>query len=141
MPESKVQPIMPKEAFQLLHDSPSATLIDVRSGMEFLFVGHPVGAIHVPWIDEPDWTVNPDFVKHVRQVMLGGLTCTTEGCAPVLLICRSGKRSLEAGVELIKAGFPEVHNILEGFEGELDDDHHRSSQGGWRFCGLPWEQC
>ena len=28
-----------------------------------------------------------------------------------------------------------------GFEGELDESHHRSTLGGWRFEGLPWEQC
>lgn len=141
MPESKVKELSPKEAYEMLHENPSATLIDVRSGMEFLFVGHPSGAIHVPWIDEPDWEVNPNFVKQVRQVMLGGLTCTVEGCAPVVLICRSGKRSLEAGAALVKAGFPEVFHVAEGFEGSLDDKHHRSSVGGWRYHGLPWEQC
>ena len=73
--------------------------------------------------------------------MLGGLSTHTEDNAPVVLICRSGKRSQEAGEVLIKDGFPEVYNILEGFEGELDDDHHRSTIGGWRFHDLPWEQC
>ncbi|MBL8521822.1 MAG: rhodanese-like domain-containing protein, partial [Betaproteobacteria bacterium] len=29
---------------------------------------------------------------------------------------------------------------LEGFEGELDDNHHRGTLGGWRKEGLPWEQ-
>lgn len=139
--ESKVKGISPKEAYELVHKDPSATLIDVRSGMEFLFVGHPVGAIHIPWIDEPDWVINPNFVKQVRQVMLGGLICEVDGCAPVVLICRSGKRSHEAGELLIEAGFLEVYNVEEGFEGALDDHHHRSSKGGWRFHGLPWEQC
>ena len=37
-------------------------------------------------------------------------------------------------------GFKEVYNVLEGFEGPLDDDHHRGTQTGWRFDGLPWEQ-
>ena len=143
MPETKnkVMGLSPKQAYDLIHKDPNATLIDVRSGMEFLFVGHPVGAIHIPWIDEPDWVVNPNFVKQVRQVMLGGLTCGVDGCAPVVLICRSGKRSHEAGELLVEAGFPDVHNIEEGFEGALDDKHHRSSVGGWRFHGLPWEQC
>jgi rhodanese-related sulfurtransferase len=45
-----------------------------------------------------------------------------------------------AGVELEKAGFEEVYNVLEGFEGPLDDHHHRGSVGGWRKEGLPWEQ-
>ena len=60
---------------------------------------------------------------------------------PILLICRSGKRSLEAGNLLVKEGFCDVYNVAEGFEGELDEKHHRSTQGGWRFHGLPWEQC
>ena len=58
----------------------------------------------------------------------------------VVLICRSGQRSIAAGVELEKAGFSEVYNVLEGFEGPLDDSHHRGSVGGWRKEGLPWEQ-
>ena len=139
---SQVKGLTPKEAYELISREPRAVLIDVRSEMEFLFVGHPVGAVHVPWIDEPDWVINPDFVKHVRQVMLGGLSHTgDQSSAPVLLICRSGKRSLEAGEQLVEAGFPEVYNVLEGFEGELDESHHRSSMGGWRFHGLPWAQC
>lgn len=141
MSESKVKTLSSKEAYELLQNNPSATLIDVRSGMEFLFVGHPVGAIHIPWIDEPDWVINPNFVKQVRQVILGGLSCELGDCAPVIIICRSGKRSHEAGMELVKAGFPEVYNIEDGFEGPLDDKHHRSTVSGWRHNGLPWEQC
>jgi len=97
--------------------------------------------VHVAWIDEPDWTVDPHFSTQVRQVMLGGLSCDNEGCAPVILICRSGKRSREAGKRLIEDGFSQVYNISQGFEGELDEHHHRSSVGGWRHAGLPWEQC
>ena len=40
-----------------------------------------------------------------------------------------------------QAGFAEVYNVLHGFEGELDDRHHRNALAGWRFDGLPWEQC
>jgi len=141
MSENTVKSITPKQAYDILQTNPSATLIDVRSAMEFLFVGHPVGAIHVAWIDEPDWVINPNFVRQVRQVMLGGLTCDVGGCAPVVLICRSGKRSHEAGLVLVNAGFPEVYNVDEGFEGALNESHHRSAVGGWRFHGLPWEQC
>ena len=59
---------------------------------------------------------------------------------PVVLICRSGQRSIAAGVELEKAGFTDIYNVLEGFEGPLDDSHHRGTVGGWRKEGLPWEQ-
>ncbi len=142
MSNKHVKELSPTETFELLKSNPRAVLIDVRSSMEFLFVGHPQGAIHVPWIDEPDWKINAHFAAQVRQVMLGGIAAHegTSG-APVVLICRSGKRSAEAGELLLKEGFTDVYNVSEGFEGELDENHHRSTKGGWRFHGLPWEQC
>lgn len=134
---SEVRTLNPKQAFEFLKAHPNALFVDVRANMEYLFVGHPAGSIHIPWIDEPEWKVNPHFVTQVRQAILGGAS----GAAPVVLICRSGVRSLEAGKALIEAGLADVYNVSEGFEGALDDQHHRSSVGGWRFHGLPWEQC
>lgn len=139
---TEVMTLNPPAAWALMEEQPRAVMIDVRSSMEFLFVGHPRGSVHVAWIDAPDWVVNPNFVTEVRKVMLGGVGLEEHGSdAPVLLICRSGKRSLEAGKLLIENEFNEVYNVAEGFEGELDDKHHRSTTGGWRFHGLPWEQC
>jgi rhodanese-related sulfurtransferase len=138
----KVKAISPRQARDLLLKNQRAVLIDVRSSMEYLFVGHPQGSVHVPWIDEPDWIVNPEFVTEVRKVLLGGVGLEEHRSdAPVVLICRSGKRSLEAGKLLIEKGFVDVYNVDEGFEGELDEEHHRSTLGGWRYHGLPWEQC
>ena len=140
--EATVKSLSPAEAWDMVSSTPGAVLIDVRSSMEFLFVGHAQGSVHVPWIDAPAWTVNPDFVTEVRKVMLGGIGLGEHGDdAPVVLICRSGKRSLEAGKLLIGNGFSEVYNVEEGFEGELDEHHHRSTVGGWRYHRLPWEQC
>jgi len=137
-----VKELTPRQAWQLLQDDPKAVLIDVRSTMEFLFVGHPSGAVHIPWIDEPDWEVDPDFAVAVRKLVLGGSErCNITDCAPIILICRSGYRSREAGELLRKDGFSGVFNVSEGFEGEPDEHHRRSSLGGWRFHGLPWEQC
>lgn len=131
-----------RQAHELLQGDPRAVLVDIRSTMEYLFVGHPVGSIHVAWIDEPDWTVNPHFVTDVRKIMLGGATSHGDiAGAPVVLICRSGKRSIDAARALLGAGFSSVHFIDEGFEGDLDDSRHRGTTGGWRFHGLPWEQC
>lgn len=136
------QSLTPQEALEMLESHPQAVLVDIRSSMEFLFVGHPKGAVHVPWIDEPDWVVNPHFVTEIRKLLLGGVGGeTSDSSAPVILICRSGKRSLEAGRMLIQEGLKSVYHIDEGFEGDLDEHHHRNSLGGWRFRGLPWEQC
>jgi rhodanese-related sulfurtransferase len=60
---------------------------------------------------------------------------------PIVLICRSGNRSMDAGAALEEAGFTKVYNVLHGFEGDLDENHHRNSSNGWRFDELPWEQC
>ena len=123
----------PRQAYEFLQKNPDAVLVDCRSEMEFLFVGHPVGAILVPWNDGPNWDINPDFVAHVKKAASVN--------RPVVLICRSGNRSLDAGKALEQAGFTHVYNVLHGFEGELDDTHHRNSVSGWRYEGLPWEQC
>lgn len=142
MSKKRIKHISALEAFEILQKEPNAAFIDVRSDMEYLFIGHPKGAVNIPWISEPDWEINPDFVRDVRKLILGGVIDSPEHHAvPVLLICRSGKRSEEAGVLLLENGFHRVYNIEKGFEGELDGNHQRSTLGGWRFDKLPWEQC
>ena len=125
--------LTPLEAYEFLHDNPDAVFVDCRSEMEYLFVGHPVGAHHVAWNDGPDWALNPHFVGQVSKIASMN--------RPVVVICRSGQRSVDAGHALESAGFTEVVNVLEGFEGPLDAQHQRSRISGWRFRGLPWEQC
>jgi rhodanese-related sulfurtransferase len=124
--------LMPKDAFDFLHSNPDAVLVDCRSEMEYLFVGHPKGAHHVAWNDGPDWDINPHFVGQVKKIASVN--------RPVVVICRSGQRSISAGQALEDAGFTDVYNVLEGFEGQLDDEHHRGTLGGWRKENLPWEQ-
>jgi len=142
MSETTLSHITPKEAWELIEEEPSVAFIDVRSDMEYLFIGHPKGAVNIPWIDEPDFVINPDFERDVRKLILGGVIDSNEHASvPVVLICRSGNRSAEAGNLLIDHGFKRVYNIEHGFEGELNDEHHRSTLGGWRFENLPWEQC
>lgn len=142
MSKHEVKSITPQQAWKMLQENPRTVLVDVRSHMEYLFIGHPSGAINIPWIDEPEWKINAHFATEVRRLILGGISTHDEmGSVPVVLICRSGKRSLDAGEVLIKDGFTNVYNVVEGFEGELDEHHHRSAVGGWRFHGLPWEQC
>jgi rhodanese-related sulfurtransferase len=128
--------LTPREALDFLRHTPQALLVDCRSEMEYLFVGHPAGALHVSWNDGPDWEVNPHFVGQVKKV-----AGTNHAHRPIILICRSGNRSIEAGEALEQVGFTDVYNVLHGFEGDLDESHHRGARNGWRFEGLPWEQC
>jgi len=131
----KVKSIDSQTAWKKYQQTSTALLIDVRSSMEFLFVGHPKKALNIAWIDEPDWIINPDFTAEITQA------CGGDKSRAVILICRSGVRSLEAGNYLLTQGFKQVYNVLDGFEGDLDNHHQRSTVNGWRFHQLPWEQC
>jgi rhodanese-related sulfurtransferase len=127
-----MQHLEPKQAFEFLQANPEAVFIDVRSEMEHMFVGHPRGSILIPWVDGPDWEIDPQFVAKVRKAASVN--------RPIVLICRSGRRSADAGMALEAAGMKDIYNITHGFEGDLDDSHHRNSHSGWRFDGLPWAQ-
>jgi len=131
--------VPPDEVHEMQQADPGMLFVDVRSDMEYLMIGHPRGSVNVPWIDAPDWTVNERFVAEVRKHMLGRVRRGSG--APLVLICRSGNRSRDAARALLDAGLRSVAIVEGGFEGPLDDEHHRNTVAGWRFAGLPWEQC
>jgi rhodanese-related sulfurtransferase len=127
--------LLPTEAQAYLQAHPEALFLDVRMELEYLYVGHPPGVIHVAWYEYPE--MQPDaeaFVAQVRREAGGALD------KPVVLLCRSGTRTVAAGQALEAAGFSEVINVLHGFEGEPDENFQRGKLNGWRHDGLPWEQ-
>jgi rhodanese-related sulfurtransferase len=127
--------LTPLEAWQYLQAHQQSLFVDVRMEVEYLYVGHPPGVVHVAWYEYPEMQAHPErFVEQVAREAGG------DKSRPVVLICRSGKRTVEAGQALEAAGFSEVVNVLHGFEGELDADFKRGRLNGWRFDGLPWEQ-
>jgi rhodanese-related sulfurtransferase len=127
--------LTPLQAWEYLQANRHALFVDVRMEIEYLYVGHPPGVVHVPWYEYPEMQVHAQaFALQVRREAGG------EPSRPVVLICRSGKRTVEAAHALEAAGFNEVVNVLHGFEGELDAHFQRGRLNGWRFDGLPWEQ-
>ena len=108
--------------------------VDVRMEIESLYVGRPPGVENIPWYEYPDLTPDPERFARAVEAEAG------DKHRPILLICRSGKRTRDAGQALMAAGFTNVAHVLHGFEGELNDEFKRSSLNGWRFEGLPWEQ-
>lgn len=134
-----VQRVNPQQAHDLLASDRNAVLIDVRSRVEFDYVGHPLGALHIAWKEFPAWTVHPHFAAEVRRALAERGRDPPEE-TPLLLLCRSGGRSLAAGEELLRHGFTAVYNVEEGFEGDRDASDHRSTVNGWRYRRLPWEQ-
>jgi rhodanese-related sulfurtransferase len=127
--------VSPAVAWKLV-SAGDAVLVDVRSAEELKFVGHVPDSLHVPWATGTALQRNPRFVRELeaRLASHGGKEATA------LLLCRSGKRSALAAEAAAKAGFTQVFNVLEGFEGEIDERQQRGGSDGWRFHGLPWVQ-
>ncbi len=108
-----------------------AVLVDVRTDAEREWVGFIPDAIPVAWKQWPGMAMNPQF----DQALLGAVPKGKK----VLLLCRSGVRSIAAAKRATELGL-QAYNILEGFEGNPDASAHRGNQGGWRKQGLPWRQ-
>lgn len=126
--------LMPEQALALLRTCPEARLVDVRTNAERDWVGR----VQIPesqhqaiqWMLYPGGTPNPDFLTQLKQVA---------GKEDVLLfLCRSGVRSRNAAQKANEAGYGNCFDILEGFEGEKDENGHRKTRNGWCFAGLPW---
>ena len=131
--------VTPNAAWKILETEQDVVLIDVRSKMEYDYVGHPARAINIPWQEPPYWQIEPDFVEKVCE-KLKKMNPTNDNLKDITLltICRS--RSAAAGKALLENGFKKVFNVVEGFEGDLDADLHRGTINGWRNHKLPWQQ-
>ena len=109
----------------------SAVLVDVRTDAEREWVGYVPGAVGLAWKQWPGMAMNPAFDDGLRAAVPAG--------GKAVLLCRSGVRSVAAAQRATELGI-EAYNILEGFEGNPDDEGHRGTSGGWRLRGLPWKQ-
>ncbi len=141
MSETNIKEISPQQAWEILEGETNSVLLDVRTNMEYEYVGHPPNALHIPWMEAPDWNIDTGFVNKVREALVKrrGSDQGLESIA-ILAICRSGKRSQAAAEELAGQGFTNLYNIEDGFEGDMDNNKHRNTINGWRVANLPWEQ-
>ncbi|KUI23679.1 rhodanese-like domain-containing protein [Mycobacterium sp. GA-2829] len=130
--------ITPEEAWRLLDDNPDAVLVDCRTDAEWRFVGVPDLAplsrdvVFIEW-NRTDGSHNDGFVEELKAAGI------TPGERPVAFLCRSGNRSIGAAEAATAAGIGPSYNILDGFEGHLDESKHRGGSG-WKAVGLPWKQ-
>jgi sulfur dioxygenase len=122
--------LSPRLAFQWWQQG-DAVLVDVRSDAEREWVGFVPGAVALAWKQWPGMAVNAGFDEALRSAVPCG--------KKAVLLCRSGVRSIAAARRATELGI-EAYNILEGFEGDPDENGHRGRKGGWRFHGLPWRQ-
>jgi rhodanese-related sulfurtransferase len=134
-----VKNVPPQQVWEALKGDPKAQLVDVRTDVEWQFVGVPdlvsIGkqAVLVSWQTFPAMGLNPNFTEQLKDA---GFTPEHH----IYFICRSGQRSYAAARALQAAGFPNAYNVAEGFEGAVDPDGHRGITEGWKAAGLPWRQ-
>lgn len=135
-----------KEAYEKWKADPEKIkILDVRTPEEYLFVGHAEMAWNIPAFSQT-WTwdeskkqfpirPNPEFMAHVKEVF--------KSDDIILVTCRSGGRSAWAVNQMALAGFTNVYNIIDGFEGDTVDDAESVFNGlhmrnGWKNSGLPY---
>jgi len=135
-----------KEAFANWHVHPEKIhIVDVRTPEEYIFVGHAPMTVNIPieflkhaWDAEkkkPVMEKNPNFMNEMKRKYSTADT--------LYIMCRSGGRSAVATNMLAEAGFKNVYNMLDGFEGDMVKDDNSYFNGkryvnGWRNSGAPW---
>jgi len=143
VPGSYAGDITPQQAWERLGAEPASVLVDVRTRVEWMFVGVPDFSglakepLFIEWQSLPSMAVNADFVDDFTKSMS---QIGADNTAPVFFLCRSGGRSLSAARACTAAGFNACYNIVGGFEGDLDAQSHRGTVSGWKHEGLAWIQ-
>ncbi len=135
-----------QKAYSMWKASPEkVAIIDCRTPEEYTFIGHAPMAYNIPTklvslqFDPKKKTYkmkdNPGFLADVKKRFKKDQT--------LLLMCRSGSRSAKGINMLAKAGFKNVYNIYDGFEGDKVKDgasyfNGRRMVNGWKNSGNPW---
>jgi len=152
------------EAYDMLNTVPDTYLIDIRTRAEYQFVGHPISAYLFPYMFMTKEFVKKDdtygFVFNIKNKSfieeIGKVFKKTDN---LLIISRDGTRSGLAAKDLTGAGFKNVYNVIDGFEGSefpshIDSNRHKFYRQlakrnkiygfdhrrhyGWQWWGLPW---
>ena len=141
----------PQEAYDMWKADPEwIHIVDVRTFEEYIFGGHPEMAKNIPLVfprydpagasmpGRPpgcSGELNPAFVSTAKELFAPTDT--------ILLMCATGGRGAMAVNLLAQAGFVNVYNIVNGFEGDRVDDpgsvfHGKHMRNGWKNAGMPW---
>ncbi|MHC1727468.1 MAG: rhodanese-like domain-containing protein [Syntrophobacteraceae bacterium] len=134
------------EAYLMYRANPEKiAILDVRTPEEYSLVGHAPAAVNIPsmlWTGRFDAGIkdypladNPGFEAAVKSRF--------KPDDIILVMCRSGNRSAAAVELLAKAGFKNLYNVTDGFEGDRITEEDSYSKGkrlknGWRNSGVPW---
>ena len=135
-----------REAYDMWKADPERIkVLDVRTSIEYAVNGHGGMAVNIPVVfisykydinkDDYPVAVNTEFVANVAKRFKLDDT--------ILAMCRSGTRSAIAVNFLAKAGFTNVYNIIDGFDGDKVEDpgsiwYGVRMRNGWKNSVVPW---
>jgi rhodanese-related sulfurtransferase len=159
-----IKRILSIEAYDMLNTVPDTYLIDVRTRSEYQFVGHPLNAHLFPYMFLTNryqakkrpfgyalTEKNKSFVKEISKLF--------KKTDNLLIMGRDGTRSALAARDLVNAGFKNVFDVTDGFEGPLFpsfkdsnkdkfyrqlakrykiQDYNHRRRYGWQSWQLPW---
>ncbi len=123
--------LTPKAAWEQL--TADSVLLDVRTEGEWQHIGVPdlsalnAEPVFIAW-NSGSGARNPEFLTQLKAAV--------PTSKKLLVLCRSGRRSIAAAEAATAAGYT-AFNILEGFEGEADRFGDRVVNG-WKNRQLPW---
>ncbi len=92
---SEIKKVTFEEAKEILDTRPESIMLDVREEEEYI-TGHAVDAVLFP-VDDIDYTT--------ASIIL------PEKNTPLLIYCRSGRRSAEAAEKLNALGYTELYDV------------------------------
>lgn len=113
-----------------LETNPNSVVLDVRTQEEWNGVGKPDAeslnskTFFISLLLGPDRQKNENFIKDFLQKKISKKD-------NILVICRSGVRSMAAAKLLQQEGYKNLVNISDGFEGNL------ARGDGWKKSNLP----
>ncbi|MDH4233217.1 MAG: rhodanese-like domain-containing protein [Nitrospirota bacterium] len=126
--------LTPVQAYDAVVNN-GAYILDVRTDAEFIWVGHPnvINVLNISYkIENKDTLItNPSFISDIDEIF--GAVKDTH----IITMCRSGQRSVEAALALEAAGYTNVSNMVDGFEGGKKDQYGYRTINGWKNSGLP----
>ena len=127
---SEIFNIPSKKVKDFLNYNPNSVVLDVRTEEEWSSIGKPDAeslnskTLFISLLLGPDRQKNENFVKDFIDKKVSKKD-------NVLIICRSGVRSMAAAKLLQQQGYKNLINISDGFEG------NPATGEGWKKTNLP----